>query len=86
MTPFTSLDQVLNAGALTPATSRDVTPGKASGGFQPFAGTNALATGREESDAGHEAPQIELVHGDGRIQQIIISCRCGERTVLDCTY
>jgi hypothetical protein len=85
MKPFTSLDEVLNAGALTPATSREVAPAKPAGDFQPFSAAGALASHRDDA-ASHDAPQIELVQEDGRIQQIVVTCRCGERTVLDCAY
>ena len=32
-------------------------------------------------------PKIELKHdAEGRIREIIVTCRCGERSTLQCTY
>jgi hypothetical protein len=79
MKPFAALDEVLNTQALTAPSPREIAPGD----FQPlFAATPAERAGGES----HGTPEIELVQADGRIQQIVLTCRCGERTVLDCAY
>lgn len=86
MNPFTALDEVLNSRALTPAPAREIALG--AGDFQPLFTAGALGSrvkGEEKSE-GHESPEIELVEVEGRVQQIIVTCRCGERTVLDCAY
>ncbi len=32
-------------------------------------------------------PQVELVHdAEGRISHILVTCRCGEKTTLQCSY
>lgn len=32
-------------------------------------------------------PQVELVHdAEGRISHILVTCRCGEKTTLQCNY
>lgn len=32
-------------------------------------------------------PQLELVHdAQGRIGHIVVTCRCGEKTILQCNY
>jgi len=85
MSSFTSLDQVLNSGALTPAVSRSIPPGNE---FRPLF-AHALTQSDEAATVvaePHGEPQIELVQENGRIQQIVVICRCGERTVLDCAY
>lgn len=87
MTAFTSLDQVLQGAALTPAPSREVAPAPSE--FQPLFSPTALAAsaGREvAAPALHGEPQIEVIQQDGRVQQIVVTCRCGERTVLECAY
>ena len=40
------------------------------------------------SSAKHqELPKLELNQdAEGRIKEIVITCHCGERTVLQCTY
>lgn len=86
MKPFTSLDEVLNSRALTPAEPRGVpTP---AGDFQPlFSERGMNVTSKDGASAHtHGAPQIEVIETDGRVQQIIVTCACGERTVLDCAY
>lgn len=85
MKPFSALDEVLNANALTPAPSREVAPPAGAGDFQPFCGAKAIAT-QPEKRVAHEESKLELVQENGRIQQVIVTCRCGERIVLDCAY
>ncbi len=86
MKPFASLDEVLNSRALTPATPRE---GNApAGDFKPLFTERAVSAATEHETGGrsHGAPQIELVEADGHVKQIIVTCGCGERTVLDCAY
>jgi hypothetical protein len=86
MKQFAALDEVFSSRALAPATSSEVAP--APSDFQPLFAAAALQAAAPERTpaAGHEEPTIELVQADGRVQQIIVTCRCGERTVLDCAY
>ena len=86
MKPFASLDEVLNSRALTPAQPRN--SAAPAGDFKPLFSEKALSAASEDrmGEHAHEAPQIELVETDGRVQQIIVTCGCGERTVLDCAY
>jgi len=86
MKPFAALDEVFNTRALAPITARDGTA--PAGDFQPLFVSGANGAGAKEPAGakGHGAPQIELVEAEGRVQQIIVTCQCGERTVLDCTY
>ena len=86
MKSFAALDQVLNVRALTQPADRDVGGTGAAGDFQPLFAAGALSATRTEVGDGHESPQIELIEADGRVQQIVVTCRCGERTVLDCAY
>ncbi len=84
MKPFTALDEVLNARSLTAPHPRGVAPAT---GFQPLF-SNALSA-REEPPAQpepHGDAQIEMVQVDGRVQQIVVICGCGERTVIECAY
>jgi hypothetical protein len=37
-----------------------------------------------ECDGG--APHVEFVEANGRIEQIIVTCGCGERITLQCAY
>jgi hypothetical protein len=85
MKPFAALDEVLNTRALTSTASREIAPPAGASGFQPFCAPGAIAASQEPGTA-HEEPKIELVQQDGRVEQIIVTCRCGERTVLDCAY
>jgi len=84
MTPFTALDEVLNAGLLTPASTRGVA---AAPDFQPLF-ANALAPAAESRAVAAPAcePQVEMLQENGRVQQIVVTCKCGERTVIDCAY
>ncbi len=86
MKPFASLDEVLNARALTPAPPRDGTA--PADDFKPLFTEKAVSAPSERGTGEHRhgAPQIELVEADGRVQQVIVTCGCGERTVLDCAY
>lgn len=85
MKPFAALDEVLNANALTAAPSREVAPAAGASDFQPFCGSNAVATTPARQVA-HEEAKVELIQENGRIQQVVVTCRCGERIVLDCAY
>jgi hypothetical protein len=83
MKPFAALDEVFNTSTLASAPSREVT---GASDFQPLYPPGALKA-RPETDAdSHESPQIELIEAEGMVQQVIVTCRCGERTVLDCRY
>ncbi len=86
MSTFTSLDDVLNSHALAAAPSRDL--GAPAADFQPLFAAGALGAGSKQraAEACPQGPQIELVEADGRVRQIIVTCGCGERTVIDCTY
>jgi hypothetical protein len=86
MKPFAALDEVFNTRAIATAPARDVAV--PAGDFQPLFATGALGASSTENAAedSHAAPQIELIETEGRVQQIVVTCRCGERTVLDCTY
>lgn len=86
MKPFAALDQILHARALTPPAAREAGVPGAAGDFQPLFADGALAPTRTAVAHAHEAPQIELIEADGRVQQIVVTCGCGERTVLDCAY
>ena len=88
MKSFAAFDQVLNARALPPAPDREVGGTGAAGDFQPLFAAGALgaASGDGAAASGHESPQIEVIEANGRVQQIVVTCRCGERTVLDCAY
>lgn len=87
MNPFAALDEVLNSGALTPVAPREISP-LAKGDFQPLFAPGAWSPGQKgcSADAGALAPQVEVIEENGRITQIVVTCRCGERTVLDCAY
>ena len=85
MKAFAAFDQVLNSNALSAGPAREIAPASTPGAFLPFA-PGALATTKTEASAGSCEPQIELVQENGRIQQIVVTCRCGERTVMDCAY
>ena len=86
MKPFAALDEVLNSRALTPASAREAAA--SANDFQPLFATGALGSGskREGDPESHGTPKVELVEAEGRVQQIIVTCGCGERTVLDCAY
>ncbi|MGB8170713.1 MAG: hypothetical protein WCF18_24630 [Chthoniobacteraceae bacterium] len=86
MKPFAALDEVLNSRAVTPAPARDIEI--EAGAFKPLFTEKALSDTPKESanEHAHQAPEIELVQADGQVQQIIVTCRCGERTVLECSY
>lgn len=85
MTSFASFDQVLKSQALTTTPAREIVP--ASADFKPLFAAAALTAGPVPRPAGEScAPQIELVEANGRVQQIIVICGCGERTVMDCAY
>jgi hypothetical protein len=85
MSSFASFDQVLQSQALTPMPPREIAPSPAD--FKPLFAAAALTSGQATRPKGEAcAPQIELVEGNGRVQQIIVTCGCGERTVLDCAY
>lgn len=56
-------------------------------GFTPFSRAvlpEAPTPGEEEHE--HDAPQIDLVEENGRIEKIIVTCSCGRRTELECSY
>ena len=82
MKPFTALDEILHAGAITRAAPRELATTPA---FQPLF-AKSLLPGKEPFSEAHGESKIELVQEDGRIRQIVVICRCGERTVLDCAY
>lgn len=86
MKPFAALDEILNSRALTPSEPRAVSA--PAGDFQPLFSEKALRPANNDGLAthAHAAPQIEVIEADGRVQQIIVTCGCGERTVLDCAY
>ncbi len=88
MKPFAALDQILNTRALSLAAARDAEGLAPAGDFQPLfaAGARGGTLGAAPETGGHGTPQIELVEADGRVQQIVVTCGCGERTVLDCAY
>lgn len=62
----------------------------------PPAGLGALAGHALPSAAGlangtngcaSDAPQVDLAYdAEGRVQEIRVTCRCGERITLRCTY
>lgn len=86
MKPFTALDEVLQSSALTTPPPREVAPAK--GDFQPLFAPGGSGADPQKSAAGasHGEPQVEVVEADGRVQQIIVVCPCGERTVIECAY
>jgi hypothetical protein len=86
MKPFATLDEVYNTRTLATTAPREDADAK--GDFQPLFTAVALGDGRPEGAAPPvgETAQIELVEGSGRVQQIIVKCRCGEHAVLDCSY
>jgi hypothetical protein len=65
--------------------------------FPPISGhpdTNAPAPTEDstpespaEAEACESAPNVELLHdAEGRISHIIVTCRCGDQTTLECNY
>jgi len=40
-----------------------------------------------EAETCESAPNVELLHdSEGRISHIIVTCRCGDQTTLECNY
>lgn len=47
---------------------------------------NAMLHSRAAGSTLHDAPQVELVTRDGKIERIIVTCTCCERIELECQY
>lgn len=45
-----------------------------------------MEDGGRSGEKCESAPAMELVETNGRIKQIIVTCGCGERITLQCTY
>jgi len=60
------------------------------GGFRAI-GRMSFEPAAAAGDASHEScktgePRIELSESNGRIEQIIVTCACGQRITLQCDY
>ena len=53
---------------------------------QPVVRINAGKLGDHTHTHPGAEPSIELVTQDGRIEKIIVTCACGSKTELECTY
>lgn len=55
--------------------------------FQPLVPQLSVnGSNPQPAEAHPDAPQIELVRRDGKIQRIIVTCTCCKRIELDCEY
>lgn len=56
-------------------------------GFVPFSRAVLPEAGiPEQEEHEHDAPQIDLIEKNGRIERIVVTCSCGRRTELECSY
>jgi hypothetical protein len=58
-----------------------------SGKKKPEGSSSLPRSNKIDAPPSHEFPKLDLKHdAHGRIQEIVILCQCGERTVLQCHY